>query len=191
MMIRSSEFVVDLHVHIFNECSLPLAGMFANAMGKEAADSPLARAPASMANRLTKSRFLSAAVDKMRGWAAAAVVRKAFKRLNGFVKAGDDIRNYPAFVRRELHSEYRLVDKLVAGSRAELRRNANPAQLRTLRKFPSCRRCPVGDWKYSDGWVATGETWSSPFDRVRTSMSSKACSTIPQNLQHGLITSLE
>lgn len=189
-MIRSSDFVVDLHVHTFNACSLPLAGMFANAMVKEAADNPLARPPASMANRLTKSRFLSAAVDKMRGW-AAAVVRKAFKRLNGFVKAGDDIRNYPAFVRRELHSEYRLVDKLVAGSRAERRRNANPAQLRTLRKFPSCRRWPVGDWKYSDGWVATGETWSSPFDRVRTSMSSKACSTIPRNLQHGLITSLE
>jgi predicted TIM-barrel fold metal-dependent hydrolase len=54
------ELIVDLHTHLFNARSLPLAGIFANAMKKDADQSPFARALARLVNRLTESGHLEA-----------------------------------------------------------------------------------------------------------------------------------
>jgi len=50
--------IVDLHTHLFNARSLPLAGIFANALKKDAKDSPAAQALAALVNRLTESDHL-------------------------------------------------------------------------------------------------------------------------------------
>ena len=58
-MQRLPKMVVDLHVHLFNARGLPLAGIIAHAMGKEAGESPFARALAGWLNRITESPLLS------------------------------------------------------------------------------------------------------------------------------------
>lgn len=50
--------IVDLHTHFFNARSLPLAGVIAGWMGKEAGDSRFARCLARLLYRLTESKYL-------------------------------------------------------------------------------------------------------------------------------------
>jgi predicted TIM-barrel fold metal-dependent hydrolase len=52
------ERIVDLHTHFFNARYLPLAGIFANGLEKDAKDSPVARALAALVNHLTESDHL-------------------------------------------------------------------------------------------------------------------------------------
>lgn len=49
--------IVDLHTHLFNARCLPLPGIIANAMNKDASESRLARAAASLLYRLTEAEY--------------------------------------------------------------------------------------------------------------------------------------
>ncbi|WP_050479873.1 amidohydrolase family protein [Herbaspirillum rhizosphaerae] len=49
--------IVDLHTHLFNARCLPLAGIIANAMEKDASESRLARGAAKLLERLTESEY--------------------------------------------------------------------------------------------------------------------------------------
>ncbi len=56
-MPKHPKLIVDLHTHMFNARCLPLPGIIANAMGKDASESPLARATAKLLNRLTEAEY--------------------------------------------------------------------------------------------------------------------------------------
>jgi Amidohydrolase len=63
MMTELPSRIVDMHAHFFNARCLPLAGIFANAIGKDAGDSPMARSLARLVNFLTESQYLPHPLD--------------------------------------------------------------------------------------------------------------------------------
>lgn len=56
-MSAQPRLIVDLHAHLFNARCLPLAGIIANAMGKSAGESLLARITARLLNALTEAEY--------------------------------------------------------------------------------------------------------------------------------------
>ena len=56
-MPSQPRLIVDLHTHLFNARCLPLPGIIANAMGKDAGESHLARAVANFLYRLTEAEY--------------------------------------------------------------------------------------------------------------------------------------
>lgn len=56
-MPSNPRLIVDLHTHLFNARCLPLPGIIANAMNKDASESRLARAAANLLYRLTEAEY--------------------------------------------------------------------------------------------------------------------------------------
>lgn len=56
-MSSGPERIVDLHTHLFNARCLPLAGIIANALKKDAKDCLIARAAAKLLNALTEADY--------------------------------------------------------------------------------------------------------------------------------------